>query len=131
MVVPLRDQNGRVRYYLGAQLDITELLNTCTGLESLQKLITRQNVTSNGNREQQGQDEMKVQVDQMAEFQQLSETFSTQEMQSLLRSEERQQLDDQVKHGLKGYQGQSNRIRTFRTLLTIVYNFKALAALHL
>ncbi|KAI4206886.1 MAG: hypothetical protein LQ348_000779 [Seirophora lacunosa] len=111
MVVPLRDQNGRVRYYLGAQLDITELVNTCTGLESLQKLLARHSGVPNGNPEQHGQTEIGVQVDQMAEFQQLSETFTTQELRSLLGSQERQQLDDQVKHGLKGYQGQSNQVR--------------------
>ncbi|KAL9011715.1 MAG: hypothetical protein Q9173_003466 [Seirophora scorigena] len=111
MVVPLRDQNGRVRYYLGAQLDITELVNTGTGLESLQKLVARHSGVPNGNPEQHGQTEIRVQLDQMTEFQQLSETFTTQELQSLLGSQERQQLDDQVKHGLKGNQGQSNQVR--------------------
>ncbi|KAL8974495.1 MAG: hypothetical protein Q9197_001257 [Variospora fuerteventurae] len=111
MVVPLRDQNGRVRYHLGAQLDITELVNTCTGLESFQKLLLRQSGVPKGNPEQHRQDEIRVQLDQMTEFQQLSETFTTKELQSLLGSQERQQLDDQVKHGLKGYSGQSNRVR--------------------
>lgn len=105
MVVPLRDQNGRVRYYLGAQLDITELVNACTGLESLQRLIDRQSVAPG----QRNEDEVKVQLDQMAEFQQLSETFSNQELQSLLGSQERKQLDDQVSHGLDAYQAQPVR----------------------
>ncbi len=105
MVVPLRDQNGRVRYYLGAQLDITELVNTCTGLESLQRLIDRQSLAPG----QRNEDEVKVQLDQMAEFQQLSETFSNQELQSLLGSQERKQLDDQVTHGPDGYQAQPVR----------------------
>lgn len=100
MVVPLRDQNGRVRYYLGAQLDITELVNTCTGLESLQRLIARQSVAP----DQRNEDEVKVQLDQMAEFQQLSETFSNQELQSLLGSQERKQLDDHVSHGSDSYE---------------------------
>lgn len=107
MVVPLRDQNGKVRYYLGAQLDITELVNTCTGLESLRKLIARQSGDSNQN----GQDDIKPHIDLMAEFQQLSETFTTQELQTLLKSQERQQLDDQVNHGMEGYLAQSVRVR--------------------
>ncbi|KAL8717649.1 MAG: hypothetical protein Q9225_005122 [Loekoesia sp. 1 TL-2023] len=102
-----RDQNGKVRYYLGAQLDITELVNTCTGLESLRKLIARQSGDSNQN----GQDDVKPHVDLMAEFQQLSETFTTQELQTLLKSQERQQLDDQVNHGMEGYLAQSARVR--------------------
>ncbi|KAL8921272.1 MAG: hypothetical protein Q9208_005800 [Pyrenodesmia sp. 3 TL-2023] len=105
MVVPLRDQNGRVRYYLGAQLDITELVNTCTGLESLQRLISRQAVAP----DQRNEDEVKVQLDQMAEFQQLSETFSNLELQSLLGSQERKQLDDHVSHGWDG--DQAPRVR--------------------
>ncbi|KAL9029466.1 MAG: hypothetical protein Q9196_002288 [Gyalolechia fulgens] len=103
MVVPLRDQNGKVRYYLGAQLDITELVNGCTGLESLRKLVARQL----GTLDQNGQDDIKPCIDQLAEFQQLSETFTTQELQTLLKSQERQQLDDQVNNGMRNYQAQS------------------------
>ncbi|KAL8940984.1 MAG: hypothetical protein Q9216_002503 [Gyalolechia sp. 2 TL-2023] len=107
MVVPLRDQNGKVRYYLGAQLDITELVVTCTGLESLRKLVTRQL----GTLDHHGQDDVKPWMDQMAEFQQLSETFTTQELQSLLKSQERQQLDHQVNDGIRTYQAQSAHFR--------------------
>ncbi|KAI4174756.1 MAG: hypothetical protein LQ343_002127 [Gyalolechia ehrenbergii] len=107
MVVPLRDQNGKVRYYLGAQLDITELVNTCIGLESLRKLVARQLDPLDQN----GHDDIKPCIDQMAEFQQLSETFTTQELQSLLKSQERQQLDDQVNNGMRSYQAQSARFR--------------------
>lgn len=107
MVVPLRDQNGRVRYYLGAQLDITELVNTCTGLESLRRLVDRQLLGADQN----GQDDVKPCIDQMAEFQQLSETFTSSELQSLLKSQERQQLDDQVKEGMGSYQAQSARYK--------------------
>lgn len=64
-----------------------------------------------GNSDQSGQAGDKIQVDQMSEFQQLSETFTTQELESLLRSQERQQLDDQVSHGIKGHQNQSLRVR--------------------
>ncbi|KAL8705301.1 MAG: hypothetical protein Q9201_001588 [Fulgogasparrea decipioides] len=110
MVVPLRDQNGRVRYYLGAQLDITELVNNSTGLDSLRKLVSRQC----GDPDQQAQDNTQAHVDLLTEFQQLSETFTAQELQSLLRSQQRQEMDDQVKDGsdhLKGYQSRSVRIR--------------------
>ncbi|KAL8681105.1 MAG: hypothetical protein Q9186_002757 [Xanthomendoza sp. 1 TL-2023] len=94
MVVPLRDQNGKVRYYLGAQLDITELVRGSVGLPSLQKLEARQH----RNPEQTNMDGVKPHTDLMTEFQQLSETFSPRELQTLLRSQERQQMDDQVDH---------------------------------
>ncbi|KAL8839401.1 MAG: hypothetical protein Q9170_001740 [Blastenia crenularia] len=109
MVVPLRDQNGRVRYYLGAQLDISELVNTYTGLESLRRLVNRH--SGSGNLDQNGQDDIRPYIDQLAEFQQLSETFTSQELQSLLKSQERQKLDDQVNHGMQGYQAQSVRVK--------------------
>ena len=116
MVVPLRDQNGKVRYYLGAQLDITELLQSCTGLDSLQKLIARQSAKS----EQNAKADIEPCIDQLAEFQQLSETFSSQELQSLLKSQDRQQLDDQVNRGFgnsKGYPAQSVRVKNSSTNL--------------
>ncbi|KAI4245421.1 MAG: hypothetical protein L6R40_002481 [Gallowayella cf. fulva] len=103
MVVPLRDQNGKVRYYLGAQLDITELVNNSVGLPSLQKLVVRQLE----NPERVNMDGVKPHTDLMTEFQQLSETFNPQELQTLLKSQQRQQMDDQVNHGyddLKGHQ---------------------------
>ena len=110
MVVPLRDQNGKVRYYLGAQLDITELVNTSTGLVSLQNLISRKI----GNSDEQLKDKTQAHVDLLTEFQQLSETFSTQEMQSLMKSQQRQQMEEQVTQSSEqsdGQQPQSIRIK--------------------
>ncbi|KAL8803458.1 MAG: hypothetical protein Q9182_003155 [Xanthomendoza sp. 2 TL-2023] len=111
MVVPLRDQNGKVRYYLGAQLDITELVKGSVGLPSLRKLEARQH----RNPEHVDMDGVKPHTDLMTEFQQLSETFSPQELQTLLRSQERQHMDDQVDHGFddpKGSQASNVRHKT-------------------
>ncbi|KAL9597275.1 MAG: hypothetical protein Q9219_005256 [cf. Caloplaca sp. 3 TL-2023] len=108
MVVPLRDQHGRVRYYLGAQLDITELVNNCTGLDTLRQLVARQSRAFQEN----NPDGVKPTIDQMAEFQQLSETFTAQELQSLLKSQERQQMEDRFNDGMKGYQAQSVRTKS-------------------
>ncbi|KAL8691982.1 MAG: hypothetical protein Q9218_002906, partial [Villophora microphyllina] len=107
MVVPLRDQNGKVRYYLGAQLDITELVNSCTGLESFRKLVARHHE----NADDEARDNTQAHVDLLTQFQELSETFSTQELQSLLKSQQRQEMDDKVTHGLDGYQPPSLHIR--------------------
>ncbi|KAL9585933.1 MAG: hypothetical protein Q9203_004040 [Teloschistes exilis] len=106
MIVPLRDQNGKVRYYLGAQLDITELVNTCTGLESFRKLVARRYE----NADDEAKDNTQAHVDLLTQFQELSETFSTQELQSLLKSQQRQEMDDKVNHGLAGYQPRSGRV---------------------
>ena len=89
MCVPLRDQSGKVRYYLGAQLDITDLLFDCTGLPSLGKLIKRQKehrtLIKSGD----------VSPDNLHEdeFEQLSQVFNPKELEQLLALRQRQQLE--------------------------------------
>ncbi|KAL8950693.1 MAG: hypothetical protein Q9222_003279 [Ikaeria aurantiellina] len=107
MVVPLRDQNGRVRYYLGAQLDVSELVRNSIGLDSLQRLVDRQFAEPDLN----DKDKVVAHTDELAEFQQLSETFTPQELQSLLKSQQRQQMDDRVNSGINHSNGQSIRAR--------------------
>ena len=89
MCVPLRDQSGKVRYYLGAQLDITDLLFDCTGLPSLGKLIKRQKehrgFVSSGDTSSDN-----LQED---EFEQLSQVFNPKELEQLLALRQRQQLE--------------------------------------
>lgn len=105
MVVPLKDQNGKVRYYLGAQLDITELVNSSVGLSSLQKLVARQHEVTDLH----GKESLETHNDLLSQFQQLSETFTSQELQTVLKSQQRQEMDDQVVNGfdnLKGSQPQ-------------------------
>ena len=81
MCVPLRDQYNKVRYFLGAQLDITGLVNDCTELESLRKLVNQQNkqprTGGNGN----GSPEA---IPHDA-FEQLGETFNSRELEVLLK----------------------------------------------
>lgn len=89
MCVPLRDQSGKVRYYLGAQLDITNLLFDCTGLPSLGKVIKRQKehraLMNSGD----------VSPDNLHEdeFEQLSQVFNPKELEQLLALRQRQQLE--------------------------------------
>ena len=88
MCVPLRDQSGKVRYYLGAQLDITGLVNDCTGLSTLKNIVERNNEQqshmTNGN---VAKDHL-----QQDEFEQLSEAFNPQELEKLIALRRRQQL---------------------------------------
>ena len=107
MVVPLRDQNGKVRYYLGAQLDITELVNGSVGLNSLQKLVNRQHEHA----DQHGKETLEAHNDLLTQFQQLSETFTPQELQTVLRSQKRQEMDDQVVKGFDQHQPLNVRVR--------------------
>ena len=91
MCVPLRDQSGKVRYYLGAQLDITSLVNDCTGLPTLEKIVERNNDhrshVMNGNVPEEA-----LQRDQ---FEQLSEAFNPQELEKVLSLRRRRKLQSE------------------------------------
>ncbi len=42
MIAPLCDSRGKIRYFIGAQVDVSGLIKDCTDLESLQQLVTRE-----------------------------------------------------------------------------------------
>ena len=86
MCVPLCDQSGKVRYYLGAQLDITDLVNDCTGLRSLERLVRRHD--NHGKLIKSDDDP--VETLQGDEFEQLSGVFNPQELEKLLQLRQRQ-----------------------------------------
>ena len=82
MCVPLRDQYGKVRYFLGAQLDITGLVLACTELDSLRKLVEQQSTKPERN----GSAPEIVETHQHDAFEQLSETFNPRELETLFAS---------------------------------------------
>lgn len=102
MCVPLRDQSGKVRYYLGAQLDITDLVNDSTGFTSLKRLMRRHD--NHGNLVKSSDDP--VESLQKDEFEQLSETFNPQELEMLVKLRQRQQLESEEKVVVKDTQEQ-------------------------
>ena len=93
MCVPLRDQSGRVRYYLGAQLDITDLVNESTGLESLKRLVHRHDKHSNLVKSS----DAPVETIHKDEFEQLSETFNPQELEKLIKLRQREHAESEEK----------------------------------
>ncbi|KAL9058456.1 MAG: hypothetical protein Q9162_001752 [Coniocarpon cinnabarinum] len=66
MVAPLRDSRGNLRYYIGAQVDVSGLAKDCTDLPALQRML-----------EQRGQPKDDEDKD---EFQELSEMFNLAEL---------------------------------------------------
>lgn len=85
MCVPLRDQHGKVRYFLGAQLDITELVQDCTELESLGKLVEQQRKKLANP----GDNAQPPEILQTDAFEQLGETFNSRELEVLLKMRRR------------------------------------------
>ena len=91
MCVPLRDQSGKVRYYLGAQLDITSLVNECTELATLKEIVGRNNT----NRSSVAKGDFQGEFPQPDEFEQLSEAFNPQELEKLILLRRRRQLQSE------------------------------------
>lgn len=119
MCVPLRDQSGKVRYYLGAQLDITGLVNDCTGLATLKNIVER----NSEHRSHVTNRDVSKETIPRDEFEQLSEAFNPQELEKLITLRRRQQL--QSEEGVI-YTDSEKRQRgddqTFRTPLTELDN---------
>ena len=86
MCVPLRDKTNRVRYYLGAQLDITDLVNNYTGFSSLRKVVQQEEKHSSKTT---NSDVASV-ISLIDEFADLSEVFSPQELEKLMVLRRRQ-----------------------------------------
>ena len=41
MCAPLRDSRGNLRYFIGAQIDVSNLVKECTELEGVQRVIAK------------------------------------------------------------------------------------------
>ena len=88
MCVPLRDQVGSVKYFLGAQLDITGIVKDCTALESLHKVFNTQKPRK--GQMLNGQSSKKP-TEEKDQFKELCELFNEQELEELKEMEERKQ----------------------------------------
>jgi hypothetical protein len=78
-VDPLFDSRGNIRYFLGAQVDVTGLCKDCTDLDSLRKLLTKreEGVEEDGS--------TKDVADSKQGFQHLSEMLSDEEVEVVKR----------------------------------------------
>lgn len=74
MCAPLYDNSGKIRYFLGAQVDLSSTVNEGTDLDSLQRLVERKERGGEAN----ASDEEKKD-----EFQQLSEMLDIQELNAV------------------------------------------------
>jgi hypothetical protein len=84
MVAPLCDSRGNVRYFIGAQVDVSGLVKECTGLESLKRLAGESGHENGADMDQtaglhKGADQKKD------EFQGLSEMLNMHELDIVRR----------------------------------------------
>jgi hypothetical protein len=80
MVAPLCDSRGTIRYFIGAQVDVSGLVKECSDLESLRRLTTS---TDSASDEDAGPDAEKLPP--KGEFQELSEMLNLQELDTVRR----------------------------------------------
>ncbi|KAL2355003.1 hypothetical protein BJ546DRAFT_1060797 [Cryomyces antarcticus] len=73
MIAPLLDSRGTIRYFIGAQVDVSGLLKDCTDLEALQRLV------ANNGADLDSQEETRD------NFQELSEMFNASELDTVRR----------------------------------------------
>jgi len=90
MIAPLSDSKGVIRYFIGAQVDVSGLVKDCTGLEAYQRLLERAQDPELAQEEDR--------ENQKDEFQSLSEMFNTKELEAVRRHGgrmHRDQIDDE------------------------------------
>ena len=79
MIAPLCDSRGKIRYFIGAQVDVSGLVKDCTDLESLQQLVIREQAEHNENNEGNVDNHMDAKDD----FQDLSEMLNMAELETV------------------------------------------------
>jgi PAS domain-containing protein len=85
MIAPLRDANGQVRYFLGAQVDVSGLAKDCTGLDGLQKVVLKEDGSLQSNRKDDKDVDKLEQDVPKDEFEELSEMFNITELDIVRR----------------------------------------------
>lgn len=74
MTAPLMDSRGKIRYYIGAQVDVSGLIKDCSEMEGLVHLLEKEQA------EREGQE---VEEEHKDEFQELSEMFNGAELDTV------------------------------------------------
>ena len=88
MIAPLHDSRGIIRYYIGAQVDVSGLVKEGTDLEAYQRLMAKQGVSDIDDDDDDSKKD---------EFLELSQMFNSAELETVRQhggSMHREQADD-------------------------------------
>ena len=77
MMAPLMDSRGNVRYYIGAQVDVSNLVKECSDLDGLMRLVENEQGPEGTAEEEE--------ASKKDEFQELTEMFNSAELESVRR----------------------------------------------
>ncbi|PQE13219.1 Hisactophilin c49s mutant phototropin phy3 fusion protein [Rutstroemia sp. NJR-2017a BBW] len=86
MCAPLCDSRGTIRYFIGAQVDISGLVKDCTDLESLQRLVEAEERPDESQAERTANSDLGLEEPAHPvkdEFQELSEMLNMQELETV------------------------------------------------
>ena len=75
MMAPLMDSRGNVRYNIGAQVDVSNLVKECSNLDGLMRLVEREQDPEGAAEEEE--------ANKKDEFQELTEMFNSAELDSV------------------------------------------------
>ena len=81
-MAPLLDSRGKIRYFLGAQVDVSGILEECSELEAIQRLLRKVEHPDEIRDEDGCEGEQKGKKD---EFRELAEMFNNSELESVTR----------------------------------------------
>jgi hypothetical protein len=81
MCAPLCDSRGTIRYFIGAQVDVSGLVKECADMESLKRLVVKTEAPVDGGYEEEEQ----LIGPPKDEFQELSEMLNLQELDTVRR----------------------------------------------
>ncbi|KAK3043965.1 hypothetical protein LTS18_002537, partial [Coniosporium uncinatum] len=96
MIAPLLDSRGILRYFIGAQVDVSGLVKDCTDLQALQRMLEKQ------DEEEQG---LSAEEEKKDEFQELSEMMNMAELETVRKyggRMHREQVDDRDDVSVRG-----------------------------
>ncbi|MCJ1400349.1 hypothetical protein MMC11_003554 [Xylographa trunciseda] len=82
MHAPLYDRSGKLRYFMGAQIDVSNVIDESPELETLQRVIIQAESSA-------GSGELRKDVDEKNEFQQFIETLDMDELKNVRTWEDR------------------------------------------
>lgn len=83
MITPLLDSQGKVRYYLGAQIDTSGLLNDFYGFEHLHQYLDRDGYSVSGSDQEESCFDSQDDRTDKDELRELSELFNHQELDTI------------------------------------------------
>ena len=77
MTAPLMDSRGNIRYFIGAQVDVSGLVKECSNLDGLMRMVEKEQDPEGAAEEEE--------ANKKDEFQELTEMFNSAELESVRR----------------------------------------------